>query len=112
MVLSSRVLEDDRKRTGRDEKAAQVCWPVEETAPQRDYILRHLDRSPCRTSTAGPGLTDDHCVRCQGDNPSDLSWQLREPGRLCAVLCVCVMFPCPPASLRLSLVRPFQVKEH
>lgn len=92
MVLSSRVLEDDRERTGQDEKAARggqkVCWPVEETVPQRDYILRHLDRGPCRTSTVGSGLTDDHCVHCQEDNPSDLSWQLKEPGRLCAVLCV------------------------
>lgn len=49
MVLSACVLEDERKRMGRDEKTAQggqeVCWLVEEAVPQWDYIFCHLDRS-------------------------------------------------------------------
>ncbi len=89
MVLSACALKDDRKKTGWDDKAAQggqkVCWSVEKTVPQRDYILRHLDRSPRGTSTVGPGLLDDHCVQWQKGNPFDLSGQLNELGRLCAV---------------------------
>ncbi len=49
MVLSACVLEDDRKRTARDEQTAQrgqeVCWLVGKTVPQRDYIFYHLERS-------------------------------------------------------------------
>lgn len=69
MVLSAWVLEDDRKRTGRDEKTAQggqeVCWLAEENCSTAGLYFLSSGPMPPQDSTVGPRLTDDHYVQHQ-----------------------------------------------
>lgn len=96
MVLSARVSEDDSKRTGLRQKRRRLgpgrrfVGLLEKTVPQRDYIFSVIwSEAPAGFPPFGPGLTDDHCVHRQEDNPSDLSWQPNEP-RETARCFVCV----------------------
>lgn len=113
MVLSALVLEDDRRRRKGGSGRAEGLLACGEKLFHGGTIFSVIwCVAPAGLPPFGPGLTDDHGVHRQEDNPSDPSWRLNEPGRLYAVLCVCDVSVSTGEPLRLSLVRPLQVKEH
>lgn len=104
--------EDGLRRRDGSGRAGGLLACGENCSTQWDYTLCHLEQSPCRTSTAGTGFTDDHCVQMPAGQTLRPVLETKEGWE--TVRCfVRVMFPCSPASTqRLSLVRLFNVKEH